>query len=43
VAAEVYYRKIKIDPKLASYGTHRLKKAKLDPGYIMIEKEWTMK
>jgi hypothetical protein len=43
VTAEVYCRKIKIDPKLATYGTHKMRKAKLDTGYIIIEKEWTMK
>ncbi|MFZ0512237.1 MAG: hypothetical protein WAM14_11575 [Candidatus Nitrosopolaris sp.] len=43
IAATVYARKIKESSKLYTYDTHRMKMAKLDTGFIIIEKEWTVK
>ena len=42
-AATVFYRKIKESPKLFTYGTHRLRMAKLDTGYFIIEEKWYAK
>jgi hypothetical protein len=40
-AATVYARKIVENPKkLVSYGTHRLRMAKLDTGYLIVERRW---
>lgn len=38
--ATVYARKIKVSPKLFTYGVHRISLAKLDTGYIIIEMPW---
>jgi hypothetical protein len=42
-AATVFARKIIVSKQLVTYGTHRMSKAKLDTGRLIVEEKWSLK